>query len=167
MESVTNKEAKKIAEEFVKNAEEFMIQSNAIEGEKGLNPGDFEAIEYACHLRINGEDDLKNLHNILGKYLNKGWVGEYRKIDVTVGKYSPPHHMDVPDLMTKYFSEFDRMDSWEAHNKFEEIHPFQDLNGRMGRLIWLSKALDEGYTFKLSFLHAYYYQTLNKWRDVN
>jgi len=34
------------------------------------------------------------------------------------------------------------MNSWEAHNKFEAIHPFQDLNGKVGRLIWLSKAIN-------------------------
>ena len=167
MESVTKQVAEKLVKEFVKNTKEFMIQSNAIEGEKGLNPGDLKAIEYACNLRINSEEDLKKVHGILGDHLNAYWVGDYRRVNVTVGNYSPPNHVSVPYKMAEYFSKLDDMDSWEAHNKFEEIHPFQDLNGRIGRLIWLSKALDEGYTFKLSFLHAYYYQTLSKWRDVN
>jgi Fic family protein len=66
----------------------------------------------------------------------------------------------VPDLMDNFIKVLPILDSWETHNKFEKIHCFTDLNGRVGRLIWLRKAIDEGYNFEIPFLQMYYYQTL-------
>ena len=104
-----------------------------------------------------------DIHQILGAYLNKPWVGRLRQCDVRVGGYIPPKHLDVLELMTEYVANLADMNSWEAHNEFEKIHPFQDLNGRVGRLIWVSKAIYEGYNFEIPFLQEYYYQTLLKY----
>ena len=104
--------------------------------------------------------DILTLHSFVGMYLEKRWVGGWRDCDLTVGKYEPPSWKFVPGLMQKYIEDFPELKSWEAHNRFEKIHPFQDLNGRVGRLIWLSKAVDEGYDFQIPFLQMYYYQTL-------
>lgn len=139
----------------------FMVESNKIEGENRLNPGDLEAIEYSLK-DVNSIQDILELHKLLGSYLNKSWVGRFRLCDVIVGNYRPPSVREVERLMKEYIGKLPYMNSWEAHNEFERIHPFRDLNGRVGRLIWLSKAIDEGYNFKLSFLHMYYYQTLVK-----
>ena len=38
-------------------------------------------------------------------------------------------------------------------------------NPKTGRLIWLHKAIEEGYEFKNTFLQEYYYQTLNKFNE--
>lgn len=141
--------------------EKFMLESNRIEGEDRLNPGDQEAFECA----LSGIDDLcdiMTLHGILGKYLKQPWVGVLRHVNVTVGAYSPPMASNVPILMYAYCTDLADMDSYEAHNRFELIHPFQDLNGRTGRLMWLSKAVVEGYDFSIPFLQKYYYQTLTR-----
>lgn len=141
---------------------QFMLDSNRIEGEDRLNPGDEEAVEYAVRGMVNLQD-LLNVHNILGKYLRQPWVGKLRTINVHVGLYSPPDHKELPKLIADYFKRFPFMDSFEAHNEFERIHPFQDLNGRVGRLIWLSKAIEEGYKYSIPFLQAYYYQALARY----
>ena len=137
----------------------FMLESNKIEGEDRINPGDELAIDVML-VRLN-KNSIFLAHSLLGEYLKEDWVGKYRDCEVRVGSYFPPVAKNVPALMKKYFKELPMMDAWTAHNEFEKIHPFQDLNGRIGRLIWLSKAIDEDYDFSIPFLQAYYYQTLN------
>ena len=144
--------------------EQFMLESNMIEREYRLNPGDMEAITYATERVFWDEERLMQMHRSLGSYLKEPWVGQYRTCNVWIGNSAPPDWQDVPKLMEDFFEDLDDMSSWEAHNEFERIHPFRDLNGRTGRLIWLSKALDEGYSFNIPFLQMYYYQTLDQYR---
>ena len=137
----------------------FMTESNAIEGEDGLNPNDLEA----ARAFIDGpltERSLLRCHGLLAKHLGVEWGGRYRDCDVRVGDYVAPPFEIVPALMKRLWRALPKLDSWEAHNRFQKIHPFRDLNGRSGRLIWLHKAVDEGYTGRIGFLHAYYYATL-------
>ncbi len=171
----------------------FMRESNAIEDEVEdefdkkscsvnkklfrlpgqLNPGDMEAIKYSLKIgvedskagRVLPEEDVLCLHRILGDYLKKDWVGKWRKVSVYVGGYTPPEPIKIAQLMKWYVDNFYRFDSWTAYNEFEKIHPFQDLNGRVGRLLWLSKAVDEGYRFQLSFEQTYHYQTLSHYEN--
>jgi len=138
---------------------QFMLESNKIEGEDRLNPGDIKAVEFVLK-GFKNLSDICELHRLLGEYLKKDWVGKWRTCDVRVGPYAPPSYYIVLDLMQKYWLKFYLMNSWQAHNEFERVHPFQDLNGRVGRLIWLNKAVKNGYDFQYSFLQAYYYQTL-------
>lgn len=147
-----------------KKLEEFMLESNRIEGEDRLNPDDMDAIKFAILNGLNTIDRILYVHSMLGHYLKVDWVGKFRKCNVGVGGYFAPEHWKVEALMENYVKDLSSMDSWEAHNRFEIIHPFRDLNGRTGRLIWLSKAVDEGYRFQRKFLHEYYYQTLSKQR---
>lgn len=143
-----------------KQYREFMLSSNKIEGEDRINPGDDLAIRTILLSELS-EDLVLLVHDILGKYLKVDWTGKYRMCDVRVGNYVAPSYLDVPELMKAYFKELPNMDSFEAHNVFESIHCFQDLNGRMGRLIWLKKAIEEEcYFFEIPFLHKYYYQSL-------
>ena len=143
--------------------EKFMLESNRIEGEDRLNPGDISAINMALR-NISFIDEILIIHKMLGDYLKKDWVGKFRTCNVRVGSYIAPDYKEVKRLMEKFMLKLPRLDSWTAHNRFQEIHPFQDLNGRVGRLIWLSKAYKkEEYNFEISFLHKYYYQTLVKY----
>jgi len=149
----------------IKKYKKFMLESNHIEGEYRLNPNDLDAMEYVINNGVNSLQDILNLHSLLGRYLNENWVGKLRDCEVRVGNYYPPSYRELDKLMKEYCDKLPKMSSWEAHNEFEKIHPFQDLNGRVGRLIWLSKAIKEGYNFGISFLHKYYYQTLSKYEE--
>jgi len=144
---------------------QFMRESNRIERERRINPGDLNAARMAINTGIDYLADILNIHSILGRHLNKKWVGKLREVDVRVGPYTPPSHEEVPKLMEKYCADLMFMDSWTAHNEFQKIHPFRDLNGRVGRLIWLARAVEEGYKGTIPFLQMYYYQTLEKFED--
>lgn len=143
----------------------FMIQSNAIEGDDGLHPGDIAGARRFL-LRPLSAKSLLECHAKLAEHLRVDWAGRYRDCGVRVGDYLAPPHEEVPGLMRAFFKALPDLDSWEAHNRFQKIHPFRDLNGRTGRLIWLHKALAEGYTGRISFLHAYYYATLRHTPDL-
>jgi hypothetical protein len=54
-------------------------------------------------------------------------------------------------------------DPWGCHVEFEKLHPFIDGNGRTGRAVWAWMMLHTGKDpFGLSFLHRFYYQTLER-----
>ena len=139
----------------------FITESNAIEGEVTLpERTPLDAIKKFLNSDIT-EQSILELHNAIseGRDILRGC---YRKCQVRVGNYYPPPAIEVGNRMRDYFRKLEYFNSYRAHNEFELIHPFEDMNGRMGRYIWLNIALREGYCFQLGFLHKYYYQTLDK-----
>jgi hypothetical protein len=56
------------------------------------------------------------------------------------------------------------IDPWAAHVSYEVLHPFTDGNGRSGRAIWLWHMEHHCGGTELTFLHAFYYQTLSRAR---
>jgi len=152
---------------MIKRYEQFMLASNTIEGEPRTYPADVPAVEHVvdgCNdARDPTQEDLLILHAMLSKDRTLIYKGEWRKCNVTVGNQICPPWREVPALMDKYFEFWHSYGAWKAHNDFEKIHPFEDLNGRVGRLLWLWKMIreyGESTAFQLPFLHRYYYQTL-------
>lgn len=146
--------------------EAFMRESNWIEGERAddfmgiLHPNDLLAARKFLSYPLT-ERSLKELHGSLseGRDILRG---EYRDCQVYVGEHTPPGPKLVPHLMSNLFLDLEKMDSHEAHIRFEKIHPFEDLNGRTGRLLWLHKFVGERGFTPSSFLQFFYYQTLSK-----
>jgi Fic family protein len=59
-------------------------------------------------------------------------------------------------------------DILDFHHRFESIHPFQDGNGRVGRLIMFRECLRVGIVpfIITDDLKMYYYNGLRNWPDV-
>ncbi len=91
-------------------------------------------------------EDLFELHSRLaGAVMDQGEAGRYRSIQVRVGKHVPPGAEFVSGLMRELLDWWNGpstewspvISSSVLHYQFENIHPFADGNGRMGRMLAL------------------------------
>lgn len=145
----------------------FAVESGKIEGED-TRMKDYEALMLALQAE---KIDAATLFAIHAKYaegskLEAREQGAYRAGQVYVGRHVPPPATEIKKLMDDWLMWYvtDMTDSYRSHCLFESIHPFADFNGRVGRALWLRKAIGEGYDCSLGFLHKFYYQTLSNFR---
>ncbi len=103
----------------------------------------------------------------------KSWfaVGEYKKLENVVGESETCPVADVPwrmaELLADYAAAPKSLETIvDFHVKFETIHPFQDGNGRIGRLIMLKECLKaKVMPFVIAeSLRRFYYLGLSEWR---
>ena len=125
------------------------------------------------------ESLIKELHLILKTGTTdskKQWfaVGDYKRLPNEVGgnETTPPEkvHREIKALLREYNSKKNRTleDIIDLHQRFEAIHPFQDGNGRVGRLILFKECLANGYVpfIITEELKLFYYRGLREWANV-
>lgn len=121
---------------------------------------------------------IKQLHSMLKGGTSdsrKSWfaVGDYKKMPNEVGgeDTTPPKevHADMAELISGYENGRTKTleDIVEFHARFEKIHPFQDGNGRIGRLIMFKECLRFGvFPFIIdASIKMPYYNGLKKWNS--
>lgn len=122
------------------------------------------------------ESFIKNLHAILktgSSDSRKDWfaVGEYKKMPNEVGGMQTVLPEEVAGKMKKLIAEYNTKetktlkDILEFHVRFERIHPFQDGNGRVGRLIMFKECLKYNIVPFIieDDLKMFYYRGLKEW----
>lgn len=123
------------------------------------------------------ESFIKQLHFVLKSGTSdaaKPWfkVGDYKALPNEVGGRGTVEPKNVKHEMTKLLSEYNSKtnitieDIIEFHKKFEEIHPFQDGNGRVGRLIMFKECLRNNFVpiIILDEFKEFYYRGLKEWK---
>lgn len=138
----------------------------------------FRAIDYVIdHAEAPLTEDLiKELHRILKQGTRDAalaWfsVGDYKKRPNVVGGKETVKPKDVPLRMAALLDDYGRLDAVtfddiiRFHYEFERIHPFQDGNGRVGRLIAFKECLRFGI---VPFIiedtkKMFYYRGLSEW----
>lgn len=155
--------------------------------EQPLNVDDI--IETANHFRcidlvINGarsklsESFIKQLHFILKTGTTdsrKTWfrTGAYKQLENEVGGSETTKPGEVAPRMKQLLAEYNAKksvmldDILDFHVQFEKIHPFQDGNGRVGRLILLKECLKHDIVpFIINEeLKLFYYNGIKQWEN--
>ena len=126
------------------------------------------------------EKFIKHLHLLLKSGTSdsrKDWfaVGDYKRLPNEVGgqETCPPEdvHKELKTLLTDYYH--NRQQTFENilnfHVRFEQIHPFQDGNGRVGRLLMFKECLANNIVpfIITDELKMYYYRGLREWGHIN
>ena len=164
----------------------YIFETNTVGAEgEALNVDDI--VETINHFRCvdfiidNANSDLsermiKKLHFMLKSGTSDGalsWfsVGDYKKRPNEVGGMETALPEEVPDKMKELLCEYNEKtditfeDILKFHVKFERIHPFQDGNGRVGRLIMFKECLRWGIVPFIieDDLKMFYYRGLKQW----
>lgn len=165
----------------------LIFETNTLGADSGLPVDDI--IETANHFRgidfvidraeqpLN-EEIIKELHRILKQGTTESsleWfaVGDYKRRPNMVGGRETARPQDVASQMKQLLSRYESLnrvefdDIVEFHYQFELIHPFQDGNGRVGRLVALKECLRHGI---VPFIiedskKLFYYRGLSQWES--
>lgn len=164
----------------------YIYETNTIGVEAGTVNVD-DIVETANHFRcidlvidsagqMLSEPFIKTLHRTLKNGTSdsrKDWfaVGDYKKIPNEVGGRDTTAPEEVSTEMKQLLASYNRKpdktleDLIAFHVAFESIHPFQDGNGRVGRLILFKECLKNGIVPFIidEDLKLFYYRGLHEW----
>ena len=164
----------------------FIFETNTIGMSDGAVKAD-DVVETANHFKcidmvidsaahVLSEAFIKQLHATLKSGTSNSrqdWfaVGDYKKLPNEVGGMDTAQPEEVASQMKKLLSEYNANkeksfdDLLDFHYRFERIHPFQDGNGRVGRLVLFKECLRNNI---VPFIidedtKLYYYRGLKEW----
>lgn len=167
----------------------YIFETNTVGIEKEVLNVD-DVIETANHFRCIDmiidhaqapltERFIKELHRTLKNGTSDSrmeWfnVGDYKKVPNEVGGMDTALPEEVAERMKELLSEYNGKtmksleDILDFHVRFERIHPFQDGNGRVGRLIMFKECLKYNIVPFIieEDLKLYYYRGLKEWDNL-
>ena len=168
----------------------FIYETNTIGlSDTALNVDDI--VETVNHFRCidyiiaHAEDRLteatvKRLHQMLKSGTSdsrRDWfaVGDYKRLPNEVGGQQTCQPENVHREMKRLLADYNREPGksletiLDFHVRFERIHPFQDGNGRVGRLLMFKECLASGIVpfIITDELKMFYYRGLHEWGHTN
>ena len=168
----------------------FIFETNTIGISDGIVNVD-DIVETVNHFRCldyiidHAEEPLsesliKQLHLLLKTGTSdsqKEWfaVGDYKRLPNEVGGIETCSPQEVHREMRNLISDYNHCMKkvlehiLDFHVRFEQIHPFQDGNGRVGRLIMFKECLANGIVpfIITDELKLFYYRGLHEWGHIN
>lgn len=125
------------------------------------------------------ESFIKELHLVLKTGTSdsrKDWfaVGDYKRLPNEVGGIETCQPKDVHRQLKALLKEYNGKkqktfeDVIDLHQRFEVIHPFQDGNGRVGRLIMFKECLANNFVpfIITEEIKMFYYRGLHEWDHI-
>lgn len=167
----------------------YIFETNTI-GIEGESVRVDDIIETTNHFRcidiiIDRADErlteslIKELHAVLKVGTSdsrRDWfaLGDYKRLSNEVGGNDTTAPEDVKREMKALLAEYNAIkkksfdDILDLHQRFEAIHPFQDGNGRVGRLIMFKECLANGIVpfIITDDLKMFYYRGLQQWPHI-
>ena len=164
----------------------YIFETNTIGVEQSVVNVD-DVIETANHFRcidkiidhanvMLTETFIKKLHGMLktgSSDSRKDWfaVGDYKRMPNEIGGIQTALPEEVQEKIKELLLEYNQketktlQDILDFHVKFERIHPFQDGNGRVGRLIMFKECLKYNIVPFIieEDLKMFYYRGLKEW----
>ena len=166
----------------------YIYETNTLLAEKDSVTDLDDVLETANHFKLVDymleiadkkltEKMVKEFHKILKEGTSdsrKNWfiVGDYKKLPNEVGGLKTTEPKNVEKDMKKlleWYGELNKItinEIIEFHSKFEKIHPFQDGNGRVGRIIAFKECLKNNIVpfIILDKEKLFYYRGLNQYQ---
>ena len=167
----------------------YIYETNTLLAEKDSVTDLDDILETANHFKLVDymldiadkkltENMIKEFHRILKEGTSNGrkdWfvVGDYKKLSNEVGGLKTTEPKNVERDMKKILEWYDSLEQVtikeiiEFHAKFEKIHPFQDGNGRIGRIIAFKECLKNNIVpfIILDKDKLFYYRGLNQYQN--
>lgn len=167
----------------------YILETNTILFEGGTVASVDDILETANHFKLVDymldiadqnltEDIIKKFHKILKEGTmdsRKEWfnVGDYKKLANEAGNMKTSSPKQTPKDMQKLMDWYNSLpkvtikEIIEFHARFEKIHPFQDGNGRVGRIIAFKECLKKNIIpfIILDKDKLYYYRGLKEYQN--
>lgn len=146
--------------------EDFIVESNKIEGI--LRAPTRAEIDEATRFILLHKPEISDLEQFVSIYQPRARLRDKVGLNVVIGSagrivHRPPAGAPkIRKALQKILDEIGDVSPFETHQRYEDLHPFTDGNGRSGRILWLWCVGGEA---PRGFLHDWYYASLSAWRN--